>query len=234
MPAKTVVYADKAVLARATAARTILALGDALASKEEVHLALAGGFVAREVLSAIAVSKLSNDVDWSGLHVWWVDERFVAPASSDRNDKEALENLARVWDKATFHPMGNSEDFDSASQAAKDYTEQLASFNITGFDLALLGMGPDGLVASLFPGRELSSAPGFAVRNSPKPPATRVSLSMQLLVNSSLRFVVLAGEEKSAAFAKAIAAGMDQKQIPAAALNTSGTYWLTDLAAAGN
>lgn len=234
MPSKTIVYATRNILARASAARIVLALSDLLASKEAVHVGIAGGFVSNHVLKEVARFPLSADLDWSGLQVWWVDERFVGSDRSERNDAQALAALDGIWDSAHFHRIGSANDFSTATEAAKAYQAELEAELTPSFDLAILGMGPDGHVASIFPSRPAGEQSAYAVFDSPKPPAIRVTVSMGLLRACKKRFIILSGEEKSTAFAKAIAAGISSEKCPAAALNMSGTYWLTDLAAAGN
>src|SRR5690625_7016656 len=89
------VYPDPETLAKVTAARVCLALADATALREEVHLAIAGGSVGTSVLGAIPDSELAGSVNWGNVHVWWVDERFVPIGHADRNDAAVTPVLDR-------------------------------------------------------------------------------------------------------------------------------------------
>ena len=90
---KTVVYPNPEVLAQAVAARTLLTIADLLAepNRQRVDIAVTGGTDGIYVLNVMGESPLAEAVDWSRVHVWWGDERFVTADSDDRNAKQARE-----------------------------------------------------------------------------------------------------------------------------------------------
>jgi 6-phosphogluconolactonase len=119
-----------------------------------------------------------------------------------------------------------------AEAAAAAYAEELAAAGPPTFDVLMLGVGPDGHVASLFPGYpqlEVTDVAAVAVHDSPKPPPTRVSLTLPLLNRSREVWFVVSGEDKAEAVAKALAEG----DVPAARpKGQNRTLWLLDQAAA--
>ena len=89
----TVVYPNPQILAEAVAARTLLTITDLLSepNRTRVDIAVTGGTDGNRVFDAMNASPLNDAVDWSRVHVWWGDERFVAADSDDRNAKQARE-----------------------------------------------------------------------------------------------------------------------------------------------
>jgi 6-phosphogluconolactonase len=155
-----IVHPDADAVACATAARLLLAVVDAQAVRRPVHLCLTGGTVGTRTLAAVAASDLLDLVDWTGVHLWWGDERFVAASSDDRNATQAHEALIAGLPipAENVHPFGSTDDGLGLSEAADAFAGTLAAHAADGdawpvFDVTLLGVGPDGHVASLFPGK---------------------------------------------------------------------------------
>ena len=88
-----VVHPDAETLATATAARLLLRLMEAQSVHSPVHVALTGGSMGARVLAAAACSPIREAVDWSVVHVWWGDERFLPPGDPERNETQAREAL---------------------------------------------------------------------------------------------------------------------------------------------
>ncbi len=238
-----VVHPDATVLAEAVAARLLTRLLDLQSHRNPLHVVLTGGTVGIASLAAIGRSPLRDAVDWSGVHLWWGDERFVPEGHADRNETQAREALLDALDALpadNVHPVpAPSADVPTPDAAAAAYARSLAEFAPPGllaprFDVTLFGMGPDGHVASLFPGHDTVSVTGLAavgVEDSPKPPPQRVSLTFDAIRASREVWVVAAGAEKARAVASALA-GDPVEQTPAAgALGTERTLWLVDAAA---
>ena len=242
------VYPDPETLAKVTAARLCLALADATALREEVHLAIAGGSVGTSVLGAIPDSELAGSVNWASVHVWWVDERFVPMGHADRNDAAVLPGFAALGiPDGNIHSMPSPAQTDDVAAGAAQYAATLADYAPEGeamplFDVVLLGMGPDGHIASLFPGHsglDVDSAGepetvAFGVTDSPKPPAERISLSLAAVNHTRNMWLAAWGAEKAPAIAAGVA-GTAISEIPAAgARGQMETLWLTDLAGSAN
>ncbi|WP_230203059.1 6-phosphogluconolactonase [Parafrankia discariae] len=254
-PPRVVVHADAGVLARAAAARLITALVDAQGARGEASLVLTGGGIGVALLRAVRTSPAADAVNWSRVDVWWGDERFVPADSPDRNDQQAREALlAHVpVDPARVFPMGHLAEAGGGGgdgggvaepeAAAAAYAAALAAraaragsgSAVPAFDVLLLGLGPETHVASIFPDSPAAVATETvtAVRDCPKPPPTRVTLTFPALRAAREVWVIVAGEEKAEAVANALKPGADRVTFPAAgAVGRERTLWLVDRAAA--
>ncbi len=239
-----VVHPDPAILAQAAAARLLTRILDVQSVRRPVHVVLTGGTVGIATLEAAAASPLVAAVDWSGVHLWWGDERYLPAGDPDRNETQAraalVDDLVAAWGlpEANVHAVAGPDVSESAEASAAAYAAELAARAepdgvVPAFDVLLLGMGPDGHVASLFPGHEALTAPGstVAVHGSPKPPPVRVSLTFTAINAAREVWVVAAGTEKAELAAAALAAH-DAAQVPASGVHgTDRTLWLLDTAA---
>jgi 6-phosphogluconolactonase len=244
-PPLVVVHQDATLLARAVAARLVTALVDAQAARGTASVVLTGGGIGIASLRELAASPARDAIDWPALDVWWGDERFLPAGHPERNETQARETLLDTVDvdPARVRPMGASDgaDGDDLDAAADRYAAQLAAAArpedhgpAPTFDVLLLGIGPDGHIASLFP-----EAPALydervvvPVRGAPKPPPTRLSLSLTAINAAREVWLITAGEEKAGAVRMALS-GAGPTQVPAAgARGRSRTLWLLDRAAA--
>ncbi|MBO9567461.1 MAG: 6-phosphogluconolactonase [Cellulomonas iranensis] len=242
---EVLVHPDADVLAAAAAARLLTRLVDLQSHRSPVHVVLTGGTVGIATLRAVADSPVRDAVDWSGVHLWWGDERFLPAGDADRNETQAraalIDALGDALPAANVHAVpGPSDDVPDGEAAARAYAAELrAHADDDGlaprFDVLLLGMGPDGHVASLFPERSSLYEANLLVvaeHDSPKPPSQRVSLTFPLIRSAREVWVVAAGAEKAPAVARALA-GDDVRTTPAAAARgQERTLWLVDVASA--
>lgn len=241
-----VVHANPEVLAQAVAARLIVKLIDAQAERGEASLVLSGGRIAAAVQRAIRTLPARDAVDWSRVDVWWGDERFLPSGHPERNETQAREALldALPLDPARIHPMPASDgpDGDDPEAAAARYAAELAAAARPGtavlphFDVLLLGVGEDGHVASVFPGHPVvyETRMVSAVRGSPKPPPTRITLTLPAINTADEVWLVAAGVDKAQPIGVAMA-GSGPVQLPAAGVHgVSRTLWLLDRAAAAD
>ncbi|OHV36415.1 MULTISPECIES: 6-phosphogluconolactonase [Pseudofrankia] len=246
-----IVHPDAGLLAKAAAARLITALVDAQSQRGEASMVLTGGGIGIALLRAVRTSPALDAVNWSKVDVWWGDERFVPADSRDRNSSQAREALLdhvpvdekRVFEAGALAPAGGSVGvaggYAKPEQAAADYAAALAARAPAGtavpaFDVLLLGIGPEGHVASIFPHSPAAAAtePVVAVRDCPKPPPNRVSFTFSTIQAARQVWVIAAGEEKADAVATAVT-GADPLDLPAAgARGLERTLWLVDRAAA--
>ncbi|ACZ30583.1 6-phosphogluconolactonase [Xylanimonas cellulosilytica DSM 15894] len=239
-----VVHPDAEVLAQAAAARLLTRILDMQSVRRPVHVVLTGGTVGTAALAAAAASPLVGAVDWSGVHLWWGDERYLPTGDPDRNETQARAALVDALvashglPEAHVHAIAGPDTTDSPEASAAAYAAELARLAdgdaaVPVFDVLLLGMGPDGHVASLFPGHEALTAVGatVAVHGSPKPPAERVSLTFDAINTAREVWVVAAGAEKAEQAAAALG-GHDVTDVPASGVHgTDRTLWLLDTAA---
>ncbi|WP_210030097.1 6-phosphogluconolactonase [Pseudonocardia parietis] len=240
------VHPDKNVLAAATAARLITTLADLQARGVVPRVVLTGGGVGIALLRDVASSPARDAVDWGAVDVFWGDERFVPADDAERNEKQAHEALLdRVpLDPARVHPMpaapADGGTADEARSAAEDYATVLADQAgpdgpIPAFDVTLVGMGEEGHTLSVFPDSPAvheQAAGVVAVFDCPKPPPTRISLTLAAARRSREVWVVAAGAGKAPAVAGALT-GTPETELPVAgARGTEVTRWLLDTEAA--
>ncbi|WP_306209270.1 6-phosphogluconolactonase [Actinoplanes sp. RD1] len=235
-----VVVPDADVLASSVAARLVTTIIDAQAVRGHAHVVLTGGRVAAKVLRAVRELPASAAIDWARVDLWWGDERFLPAGDPDRNETQAREALldALPLDPARVHAMPPSDgpDGDDAPAAAARYASALAAAAdggaVPAFDVLMLGVGEDGHVASLFPEHPDATGTGtaIAVHNSPKPPPTRISLTLEAIRSATEVWLVAAGPDKAVSVAAAL--GGDQALPAARVAGTSRTLWLLDTAAA--
>ncbi|SDS06502.1 6-phosphogluconolactonase [Microlunatus soli] len=237
MSTEFAVLADGDAVAEAIAERLITALTAVQRDHPErnAQLALTGGRIATRAYQRLAVDGPGSAVDWSRVELWWGDERFVAADSEDRNDRGALESLipALPLVEANIHRMPADDGSVDLDAAAAAYADELGDIS---FDICLLGMGPDGHVASVFPdhpsfqGSLAASTDVIAVRDSPKPPPLRISLTHPAINRSAAVWFTVSGADKADAVGWATSGS---KNVPAGhAQGTEETLWLLDQEAA--
>jgi 6-phosphogluconolactonase len=236
------VYASGDLLASAAAARTVTRLADGIAAQGHAHLVLTGGGIGTKVLAAIAAAPARDAVNWRLVDFWWGDERFEVTGDPERNETGARAALLDKLDvdETRVHavPGPDGPDGDDPDAAAARYAAELAAAAGNGavpaFDVLMLGVGPEGHVASIFPESPAAYATGsvVAVRNSPKPPPTRVSLTFSAIQAAREVWVLASGAEKADAVAEALS-GVSQDKLPAAgARGRDRTLFLLDQEAA--
>jgi 6-phosphogluconolactonase len=237
------VHNDAEALTHAAAARFITRVADVQASGRIAQVVLTGGRIAAAIYRVVADSPARSAIDWQRIEFWWGDERFLPPDDPERNETQAREALldAVGVDPARVHQMP-ADTGQGAEKAAEDYAATLAAAagpgdrgGVPTFDIVLLGVGPDGHVASLFPEQPAlheQERSVVAVHGAPKPPPTRISLTQPALARSHEVWFVVSGEDKAKATRLALS-GAGALQIPAAApKGLNRTLWLLDEAAA--
>lgn len=196
-------------LAAAVAERFAAHIARLLSERSEpVHVVLTGGSMGIASLRQIAALP-PETIDWQRIHLWWGDERWLPAGDADRNDEQANQALLQqIAIPATqVHRFPASDAGLSLEQAATSYAAELAQHARPGaatpeLALVFLGVGPDGHIASLFPGLpgiDVSDQPVIAVRNSPKPPPERLSLTLPVLKRAECVWLMIAGSDKAAA-----------------------------------
>lgn len=226
---------DPESVASVVAERFLQRVAAAQARGEEPQVALTGGTVARLVHRAIASRAAQHPIDWTRIAFWFGDERFVEAASPDRNAVQARVDFLDAVGATRVHEIPSSDAATSASEAADQYGAKLRAEGSGEFDLVMLGMGPDGHVASLFPGYpqlEVDDTVAVAVPDSPKPPAERVSLTFAALNRSRAVWFVVTGVEKAAATQRAWAYAGSVEETPARGISGPSITWYVDQAAA--
>ncbi len=244
-PVDVLRHPSPAALAEAAAGRLITTIVEAQADTGLASVCLTGGGIGTAVLAAVADSPACTAVDWSRIDLWWGDERFLPHGDPDRNDtgaQAALLDRVRI-DPARVHPIPAPEDCDDdVDVAAASYARDLAAHArpedhavVPAFDVVLLGIGPDGHVASLFPEQPAlhDTRSCTAVRGAPKPPPTRITLTLSAIGAARQVWILAAGSEKAGAVRLALSDSAGAFQVPAAgARGRERTLLLVDEAAA--
>jgi 6-phosphogluconolactonase len=214
MPPEIVVDTHEA-LARLLTGRFEKAVRDAVRERGRFACALPGGSVAEVFFPALA----RLDLPWPQVHVFFGDERAVPPSDPDSN----LGLARRLWldaVPATVHPMPADEP--DLAAAAASYAAELRAVlgDPPRLDVALLGMGPDGHVCSLFPGHPLLRERTrwvAEIADSPKPPPRRLTLTMPVLSVARAIWVGAFGKPKAAIIREAIQDPTSQLPVALAA-----------------
>jgi 6-phosphogluconolactonase len=222
-------------LADLVAASLIEALVEAQADGGVPSIALTGGTIAATIHETLAASPDAALVDWGRVDVWFGDERYVPADDPDRNAGQATQSLlSRLpFDENRVHAMPASDAGPGdLAQAARAYGDELRAHGTGRFDVVMLGVGPDGHVASLFPGfaqLDVTDAIAVPVTGSPKPPPERISLTFSALNRSRAVWLVVSGDGKAEAVARAVAAGTDVHEVPAVGVHgEEETVWFLD------
>jgi 6-phosphogluconolactonase len=232
-------HEDAASLVGDVASALLDRLESAQSRGEVPQVGLTGGTIADALHRELARRAPDSSVDWSRVVFWWGDERFVPADSPDRNAGQAREAfLDHVGvDEAHVHEVPASDQVDSAEDAAAAYSATMRSEGAGFFEVLMLGIGPDGHCASLFPGHpalEARDAIAVAVHDSPKPPPDRVTLTFEAMERCRAVWFVASGEDKADAVARALAADGSITETPARGVRGDETVWWLDEAAASS
>ncbi len=235
------VFDDRELLVNSIADRFVSVIAQALSERDSVHTVLTGGSVGIDVLAAIGAEHRLSALDWNRIHVWWGDERWLPASDAERNDAQAHDVLLDrlTGPKENIHRFPASDGPLGLDEAAEAYARELAehapdSGRLPEFELLFLGVGPDGHVASLFPGHDgiaEKNATVIAVRNSPKPPPERLSLTLPAINSANRVWLCMAGADKASALGLALANASVREVPVAGAHGQISTEFFVDRAA---
>jgi 6-phosphogluconolactonase len=214
--------ADAEAAAHYCAAQLAEAVRAAIAERGAAHVALSGGN------TPVRTYELLGGLVGSGenVHLWLADERCVALDDPESNAKLVAETVNLP--AATLHTVDGTL---GPEEAATAYAKELGDVVI---DVALLGLGPDGHTASLFPGHatlEQHSSRVLPVSDSPKPPPERVTMSLDTLGAARSLLLLVTGEDKVDALARTL--GEPSLDAPASLLPHERLEVVADRAALG-
>ncbi len=234
------IFPDGDALVEAAGARLVATIHSAVAARGRALIVLTGGGNGIGLLRHLR----RQQVEWSNVHLFWGDERYVPENDDERNDKQAREALLDHIDipSSNVHAMPASDgEFGSDLAAAALAYEQLLAANaepgqqVPNFDVHLLGMGPEGHINSLFPDTSAvreTTRMVVPVEDSPKPPPQRITLTLPAVRRSREVWLMVSGAGKAEAAAAAIG-GASPASVPAAgAVGLETTLWLLDQEAA--
>ncbi|MDZ5663555.1 6-phosphogluconolactonase [Nocardioides sp. S-58] len=230
-------HQDADVLVGDVASALLDRIETAQARGDVPHVALTGGSIAESLHRELARRAPDSSVDWSRVEFWWGDERFVTADSPDRNALPARSEFLDVVgvDPAHVHEVPSSDQVATAEESAAAYAETLRARGVESFEVMILGLGPDGHCASLFPGHPGLAVSGVAVtavHDSPKPPPDRVTLTFEALNRARSVWFIASGEGKAEAVARALADEGSVEETPARGVRGHETVWWLDEPAA--
>jgi 6-phosphogluconolactonase len=189
---------DPPALFRAAAERLLEIGAQAIAKRGAFHLALAGGATPQGLYALLTTPELAGRLDWAQVRLYFGDERSVAPEHSDSNYRMVRESLLDTLPTAPqVHRISGEL---PPEQAAADYAALLRTqLPQEGFDLVLLGLGPDGHIASLFPGSDaLNQRKQPVVADYvPKLDSWRITLTLPTLNKTRHVILLVSGAHKA-------------------------------------
>lgn len=244
-PVDVLRHGSAPALAQAAAARLITTIVERQSSGARAHVVLTGGGIGTDVLAQLAASPGRDAIDWSAVDIWWGDERFCPSGDPDRNEtgaRTALLSQVPV-DPARVHPIPGPDFVPTAERAAEAYAALLAAHahphergRVPAFDVLLLGVGPEGHVASIFPESPAAherERTVVAVLGSPKPPPVRVTMTFPALNAARQVWILASGQAKAHAVRLMLDQSAGPLQVPAAGVRGhERTLLLVDQAAA--
>ena len=239
---KVNIFADRDALSAALSAYVAHLAAMATAERGRFYVAFSGGSLMDIISPSLGSNPLRDTVNWSGWHVFWVDERWV-PWSSP----ESIYGLARRQFFSRVSIPGeqiHAADVSlSPSETAQSYESTIAEVfqpkagRVPRFDLMLLGVGEDGHTASLFPNHPALNENRrwvVPVVDAPKPPPIRMTMTLPVINNARHVVFVAAGPGKANILSKVLNFRVHQPELPAQLVNPSDgeLQWFIDRPAA--
>ncbi|MBI3344637.1 MAG: 6-phosphogluconolactonase [Gammaproteobacteria bacterium] len=211
------ISADLEALSTAAAKRWVALASEAIAARGEFHVALSGGATPRRLYERLAAAPFAREIDWLCVHIYFTDERCVPPDHQDSNFWMASEALLRhvLIPPEQIHRIGVTlatirQDAAAYAELLRKHLPKSVAPGVPQFDLVLLGLGPDGHIASLFP------AAGIAVTEredryavavyADRLKAWRISLSLPVIAHAEHILMLAAGKEKTGIVRRALGA----------------------------
>jgi len=236
------ILADGAAIAQRAAQEFVQAAAEAVRARGSFNVALAGGSTPKALYSLLVNDPaLRAQVPWDKLHLFFGDERHVAPDHSDSNFRMATEAMISKSPLKPEQVTRIKGEFPDADQAALEYEKALREyFKLKGseyprFDLVLAGMGSEGHTLSLFPGTKALHADGrIAVRNwVGKLYTERITLTAPAASNAAQVIFMVTGADKAPALKAVLEGPFEPEQLPAQLLQPKKgkLLWLVDTAA---
>lgn len=240
---EVIVHNEPDVLAAAAAARLITKIVDAQSARGWASVVLTGGRTGNAVLAHVNAGPARDAIDWQRIDLYWGDERFLPAGDPERNETQArdalLDHIPVPAERVHAIEPSDGRFGDDPDAAATAYAELLATAAapavVPTFDVCLLGVGEEGHTASVFPDSPAvheTERTVVAVRDCPKPPPTRVSLTLSAIRCSAEVWLMTTGAAKADAVATALS-GASEVELPAGgARGQQRTLWLLDTTAA--
>ncbi len=239
-PRNLAIVKDSAALAQCGVDLFRQYASDAIEREGVFRVALSGGSTPRKMNQMLTMLPVEQQPAWSAIQFFWSDERFLPPTDPESNVYMAHDTLFKhvnVLPTSLFAPQTVDLRPEAAAKAYTARIKHAFQSDQPQFDLVLLGMGPDGHTASLFPGQPEVVTPSTqlvsAVFNSPKPPSTRLTFTYKLINMARQVVFLVGGESKAPAIAELFGAPSTAERLPAGKVQPAGKLlWVVDEAAA--
>jgi 6-phosphogluconolactonase len=239
--ADVIVLPDVEALARRGAEEFVAHARAAVAGGTAFRVALAGGGTPRRLYQLLAGPDLRSSVAWDRVEFFLGDERCLPlddPESNFRMAREALLDPLGVPAR-NVHAVDTTRSPEAAARAYQEEIARVFGVPVDGpppaFELVLLGMGPDGHTASLFPRNPVLAeerAWVAAVHDSPKPPPDRVTLTRATINRARAVVFLVSDAGKAEALAAVLEGARDPQRWPSQLIQPAGSLrWLVDTAA---
>ena len=225
------IYKDARETTTALADWIILLIKKTLEVKDRFTIALSGGETPKKLYQIVASDAYREKINWSRLHIFWGDERFVPFSDDSNNAKMAFDNLLSKVNipSEQVHTIWTDV---TPEESAKQYENLLHKYfddRQTTFDLVLLGMGDDGHTLSLFPGNEvLNDTTSWVSAVTSKEKGERITLMPSVVNKSSAIAFLITGENKAKILQEVLES--QQHNYPAQLIQPSNgeLYWFVD------
>lgn len=239
MQSEIKVVTDASELSRVAAAEFEQVARNAVQARDRFTVSLSGGSTPRGLYSRLA--QHSRDLPWDKIYFFWGDERHVPPDDKDSNYRMVRETLLSQAPIPTEHVFRMHTENPDAAQVAEEYERTIREFfglkpgELPRFDLVLLGLGPDGHTASLFPGSAaLHEASRLVVANwVEKFGHYRLTFTAPVINNAAQVMFLVSGAEKAAALQSVLYSNAPAEEFPAKLIQPQNgrLIWLVDRAA---
>ena len=238
-----IVVSNSEALSRTAADMIIGKIKEVLAHQEKFSLALAGGSTPKGLYSLLAESpEYCDHIPWQRIHFFWGDERHVPPDHAESNFHMASEAMLSKLPVPAENIHRVQAELPDAAKAASDYEQELKRFvrldtqKLPRLDCVLLGMGPDGHTASLFPGtKALQEKRRLVVSNwVGKFNAHRITMTLPVLNNAAMVIFMISGKNKAEVLKDILEGEYRPELLPAQLIRPvhGRLAWLVDKAAA--
>jgi len=216
-------------------------INGAAKKKESIKIALSGGSTPG-ILFSILAEKYRRSTSWNYVHLFWVDERCVAPDDAESNygmTKEILLDRIDIPQEHIHRMRGEDDPAKEAERYSREIIQHVAAKNsFPSFDIIILGMGDDGHTASIFPGNErlLQSDKVCETAIHPASLQKRITLTGKVINNSKEIFFLVTGIKKSQVIEQIFGKNKNSAMFPSSFINSINgrTVWLLDEEAAKN
>lgn len=242
-PREVIRFQDKASLSRDAAYRFAALAAYRAATRRPFRVALAGGSTPALLYALLAAPPFREAIAWENVELFFGDDRCVPPDHSYSNFRMVNETLIRPLGLAGVRCHRFLGEMPDHAAAAREYEERLrTAFGATGceaprFDLILLGMGPDGHTASLFPhSPALNETSQLVTAAAPglEPFVPRLTLTLPVLNSAENILFLVSGADKAATLARVLDGESDEQALPSQSVRPAagGPIWLVDREAA--